>query len=388
MVVGILTHAYPRHDGDVAGAFIERLVLGLAARGHGVYVVAPADAGRGGKEVRHQVPVTRVRYAPARSETLAYRGMMVAAARSPAGLAWFGSLVWRQARALRHLWAEERLDVVHAHWWVPGGVSAWLARRPYVVTLHGMDVVLLERSAAARLLARRVLRGAAAVTAVSSDLADRAARATGLDRERIVVQPMPIAAAQFTRTSGGGGGVVTVGRLMPRKRLDLLLEALARLRAAGRTLPLKIVGDGPERPYLERRVAELGLGRQVRFLGEVPPTRIPEAIGDADVFAFPALGEGFGLAAAEALLLGVPVVASRDGGGVRDIVPESGAGRLVTPDPPEIARAIEQLVCDPDARRLAAAAGAALRRRLDPAAVAERFEALYRRVATGSRPGT
>ena len=235
-----------------------------------------------------------------------------------------------------------------------------------------MDVVLLERSAAARLLARRVLRGAAAVTAVSSDLADRAARATGLDRERIVVQPMPIAAAQFTRTSGGGGGVVTVGRLMPRKRLDLLLEALARLRAAGRTLPLKIVGDGPER----------------QRLGEVPPTRIPEAIGDADVFAFPALGEGFGLAAAEALLLGVPVVASRDGGGVRDIVPESGAGRLVTPDPPEIARAIEQLLCDPDARRLAAAAGAALRRRLDPAAVAERFEALYRRVATGSRPGT
>src|SRR3989454_9753197 len=257
-----------------------------------------------------------------------------------------------------------------------------------VVTLHGMDVVLLERSAAARLLARRVLRGAAAVTAVSSDLADRAARAANLDRERIVVQPMPIEAARFTRTSQGGGGVVTVGRLMPRKRLDLLLEALARLRAAGRTLPLQIVGAGPGRPYLERRVAELGLGRQVRFLGEVPPTRIPEAIGDADVFAFPALGEGFGLAAAEALLLGVPVVASRDGGGVRDIVPESGAGRLVTPDPPEIARAIEQLLCDPDARRLAAAAGAALRRRLDPAAVAERFEALYRRVATGSRPGT
>ena len=119
MVVGILTHAYPRHDGDVAGAFIERLVLGLAARGHGVYVVAPADAGRGGKEVRHQVPVTRVRYAPARSETLAYRGTMLAAARSPAGLLWFGSLVWRQARVLGRLWTEQRLDVLRA----PSGIS-------------------------------------------------------------------------------------------------------------------------------------------------------------------------------------------------------------------------------------------------------------------------
>ncbi|HXF95063.1 MAG TPA: glycosyltransferase [Gemmatimonadales bacterium] len=385
MIVGILTHAYPRHDGDVAGAFIERLALGLVARGHGVRVVAPADAGRGGTAVRHGVPVIRVRYAPARWETLAYRGTMLAAARSPAGLLWFGSLVWRQARVSRRLWRAEHLDVLHAHWWVPGGTSAWLARRPYVVTLHGMDVVLLEASRGARVLAGRVLRRAAAVTAVSSDLADRAAVALGLERDRIEVQPMPIEAARFTRTSRGGGGIVTVGRLVPRKRLDLLLEALALLRGAGRTLPLTVIGDGPERPRLERRVAELGLGDQVRFRGEVAPADIPDAIGDADVFAFPALGEGFGLAAAEALLLGVPVVASRDGGGVRDIVPERGGGRLVDPDPAAIARAIEELLSDPEARRLAAQAGAALRRRLEPSAVAERFEAIYRRIASRHR---
>ena len=388
MRVGILTHAYPRHDGDVAGAFLERLATGLVARGHAVHVLAPADAGRGGDEIRHGVAVTRIRYAPARSETLAYTGMMLAALRSPAGLAWFGSLVWRQARAVRSLWTAERLDVVHAHWWVPGGVSAWLARRPYVVTLHGMDVVLLERWAAARVLARRVLRGAAAVTAVSSDLADRAARALRFDRARIAVQPMPIEGARFTRTSRGGGGVVTVGRLMPRKRLDLLLDALAQLRANGRTLPLTIIGDGPERARLERYVAELRLGDQVRFAGAVPPERVADAIGDADVFAFPALGEGFGLAAAEALVLGVPVMATRDGGGVTDIVPASGGGRLVAPEVGEIARAIEELVSDPSARGLAAAAGAALRRRLEPAAVAEHFETIYRDVATGSRSNT
>lgn len=376
-----MTHAYPRHDGDVAGAFVERLVLALAARGHGAHVVAPADVGKGGKEVRHHVPVTRVRYAPARWETLAYRGTMVAAARSPAGFACAVSLVWRQARVLARLWTEQGFDLVHAHWWVPGGVSAWLARRPYVVTLHGTDVALLEGSRAARLVGRRVLRRAAAVTAVSSYLADRAARAAGLERERIVVQPMPIDAAAFARTSRGGGGIVTVGRLSAQKRIHLLLEAVVRLRAAGRAMPLTIVGDGVERARLERRTAELGIAELVRFLGEVPPTGIPDAVGDADVFAFPAAGEGLGLAAAEALLLGVPVVAARDGGGVSDIVPESGPGRLVAPDPGEIARAIGELAGDPNARRLAAAAGAALRRRLAPAAVAERFEAVYRTVA-------
>ena len=382
--VAFLTHAYPRYDGDVAGAFLERVALALAARGVGVQVVAPADAGRGGRELRHHVPITRLRYAPAGAEILAYRGTMLAALRSPAGLLWFTALLLRQARLVRALWKRGRIDLVHAHWWVPAGLSARLAGVPYVVTMHGMDVVLLESSMAARTIGRWVLRGAAAVTAVSSDLANRAARIVGLDRERIVVQSMPIEATHFARTSRGGGGVVTVGRLMPRKRIDILLRALARLRDSGRAVPLKIVGDGPERPRLVGLVSELGLRDLVRFTGEVRPERIPEAIGDADVFAFPALGEGFGLAAAEALLLGVPVVGTRDGGGVTDIVPERGGGRLVNapPDVEEIARAIAQLLDDPDARRLAADAGRALRRRLDPAAVAQRFEQLYREVVT------
>jgi len=64
-----VTHAYPRWDGDIPGAFVERLVLAQARRGHTVAVVAPADVGRGGREVRHGVMVERVRYAPARFET-------------------------------------------------------------------------------------------------------------------------------------------------------------------------------------------------------------------------------------------------------------------------------------------------------------------------------
>ena len=146
-------------------------------------------------------------------------------------------------------------------------------------------------------------------------------------------------------------------------------------------LPLTIIGDGTERTRLESLTDELKLRGQVRFTGALPPDDIPGAMGDADVFAFPALGEGFGLAAAEALLLGIPVVAARDGGGVRDIVPERGAGRLINVNPRELADALRDVVNDPKSRPLAAAAGNALRHRLDSAGAAQQFEALYQSVA-------
>jgi glycosyltransferase involved in cell wall biosynthesis len=198
---------------------------------------------------------------------------------------------------------------------------------------------------------------------------------------------MPAGLEHLDRVSLGGGGVVTVGRLVAQKRIDALLEAIARLRRQGRPLRLTVIGDGPERGALERLARELGVAGQTRFRGAVPPEQLAEAVGDADVFVFPARGEGFGLAAAEALVLGIPVVAARDGGGVTDIVPPSGAGRLVPPgDPGQLARAIEELMRDPGTRAIAAETGRLLRRRLDADHVAGVFEELYVRVARRRRP--
>jgi len=252
------------------------------------------------------------------------------------------------------------------------------ARRPFVVTLHGTDVALLNSFRPARWLAAWVLRRASAITAVSSYVADNVSRLAGVTRSRITVAPMPIDGARFTRLSTGGGGVVTVGRVTRQKRLALLVDAVSRLAAEGLPVTLTIVGDGPERPELERMVRGCSATALVRFTGAVEPDRIPQILGDADVFGFPAMGEGLGLAAAEALMLGIPVVAALDGGGVTDIVPERGAGRLARPDAAAFAAAIRDVLADPSARAAAAEAGAALQRRFDPDAVARTFEAVYR----------
>jgi len=387
-----LTHNYPRHNGDLAGAFIERLALAQVAFGHDVAVLTPSDAGTAGDVTRGGVTVHRVRYAPARLETLAHTGTMASALGSPVGLATFASLVSAQARAARRMAKGGAVDLVHAHWWIPAGASAWLARAgggvPYVVTLHGTDVALLDRSALARALARRVLRRAAAVTAVSAYLAKKAAAVAGLEAGSIVVQPMPLDTRRLARASAGGGGVVTVGRLTAQKRVGWILDAVAALKGRGRPLALTIVGDGPERAVLEAQASRLGIAGETRFVGAVAPDQVAGAIGDADVFAFPAMGEGYGLAAAEALALGVPVVVVADGGGATEIAARGGAGRVVPAgDANALARAIDELAASPDARRLAAAEGARFKEELDADAVARRFDIVYHRAMAGRRLG-
>ncbi len=377
-----VTHAYPRWDGDVAGAFIERLATAVASRGHELTVLAPSEKGRGGSEERHGIAVKRVRYAPGRWETLAYTGTMVAGTRSLRGLLSAGGMVGALAWAIAREGNRGGAELAHAQWWIPGGIAAWLASwaggPPYVVTLHGTDVALLERSASLRTLARRVLRSAAAVTAVSSYLAERAAEVAGIDPARITVQPMPVEVGRFDRLSSGGGGVVTVGRLTAQKRVDVVLDALAWLAARGRPLELTVVGDGPERAALEARAKDAGLEERVRFTGAVKPESIPEVIGDADVFAFAAEREGLGLALGEALMLGVPVAAAKSGG-VADLVPAQGGGRLVLPgDAAALGAAIGELLdTAPGSRHAAASAGKELVKRLASDSAAAAMEAVY-----------
>ncbi len=383
MRVVAVAHAYPRWDGDVAGAFIERLCVALHERGHPSVLVVPADEGAGGRISRNGIEIRRARYGPATRETLAYRGTMAEAARSFTGIALVTSMISSQASLAFTAVREVQADLVHAHWWVPGGVSALLAsigcHRPFVVTLHGTDVAILKRSSAARNLARFVLRRAAAVTAVSSYLAREAAAVSGLDVNSIVVQPMPLDVTRYTRPSKGGRGVVTVGRLVQQKNISALLEAIALLRKRDKTVALKVVGEGPDRRSLEHRAKQLGIADITQFVGAVPPEAIPDEIGDADVFAFPAVDEGLGLAAAEALMLGVPVIAARQGGGIKDFVPATGAGRLVDAnDARQMAEEIEALVGNETVRLLAQEKGESLKKKLDPAAVAELFESVYR----------
>jgi glycosyltransferase involved in cell wall biosynthesis len=370
-----LTHNYPRWSGDVAGSFLGSLAPALLRQGVDVRVIAPSDAGQGGTDVLEGVTVRRVRYASAAAETLAYTGTLQGALRSPAG--WRALLgLWRALRRGAREEIDAGADLIHAHWWVPAGLASPAGART-VLTVHGTDAALLRHSPVARCLARRVFARAQVITAVSQQLADWVEEGTGRRLDPFHVHPMPVETNHF-RWSTGGGGALVIARLTAQKRVHLAVDAAARLISSGLPLRLTIVGDGPERASLEQQVSEAGIRSAVSFAGAVAVAEIPGYLARADVMIFPARGEGFGLAAAEALMAGVPVVACVDGAGVLEVVPESGAGRLALPEPGAIGDAVLSILEDPAARQAARKAGESWRLRLAPDQVATICHGWYR----------
>jgi len=369
-----LTHNFPRHPGDVSGNFLVPLAHALRRRGVDLRVVAPADAGETGPTEFEDIPVRRVRYAAPQNETLAYRGTMLDAVRLQGGLRAFWGL-WQALKAAAAEEVRAGAQVVHAHWWVPGGLAA-PPGAPMVLTVHGTDVRLLERSRLARIMGGRVLRRARVVTTVSQSLATSVQNAMGLFIPPERVQPMPVPLPD-ERWTTGGAGIVTVARLTAQKRVHLAIEAVACLKDLDVRVPLRIVGEGPEREALQRRAEALGIAKQVSFLGALARDQVLDLLCRADLMIFPAEGEGFGLVAAEALMRGVPVVGCWDGGGVLDVIPEQGGGRLVIPSPEAIADAALGMLRNPATQARARQAGEEWRHRLSPDRVAEVCLAWY-----------
>ncbi|MBI4542804.1 MAG: glycosyltransferase family 4 protein [Gemmatimonadetes bacterium] len=389
MRVVMLAHSFPRGEGDFAGSFIWRLAEALVDRGHRVLAIAPADRGDVGAALLGRVEVRRVRYAASRLETLAYRGTMHAlAARSPLAALAFVGLVRAFARAVGDECRRGDVNVVHAHWWVPGGLAATLAARhgrPLVVTLHGTDVTLARKVPGGSWLMRTVLRRAAAVTAVSTFLADRVAGPGGPPRSAIELTPMPLVRALPRAPLGARQGAVYVGRLTSQKGVAHLLDALAILKRRGSAPELTILGDGPDRAALKAQA--LALGVRATFFGFVPPEQVADYLDGKRVLVLPSVAEGLGLVVAEALTQGIPVVATRSGG-IPDLLTAPDAGLLVPPgDPASLADAIGAVLADERFLAGAQRAGRGLATRLSPERVAETFEQVYARarLAPGGR---
>lgn len=371
MKVLYLVSAYPRDGSDVITPWMAETIRRLGERGVQVEVLAPSYRGLGDQTV-DGVRVHRFRYAPAGLETLTHDQTAPDRIRSrPAFLGLVPGYVAAGSLAAARLARSGAFDVLHAFWPLPHGLLGLAAKRasgvPLVSTFFGVELTWMERDLPflAPVL-RRIVRGSDAVTAISTYTAGRLRRQVPAADPVIIpfgatVEPGE-AAPPPPRAPGGAFELLFAGRLVERKGVHLLLDALAALRD-GPPVLLHVVGDGPERPRLEARAGELGLGAAVTFHGFVPREGLEHRMATCDAFVLPAVvdakgdTEGLGVVLLEAMSYGRPVVASA-AGGIVDIVRDGRNGILVPPgEAAALTEAIRRLMSDTAGARAMGEAG-------------------------------
>jgi N-acetyl-alpha-D-glucosaminyl L-malate synthase BshA len=295
---------------------------------------------------------------------------------------------------------DHALDVLHVHYAVPHATAAILARSmlapgrvPRVVTtLHGTDTTLLGRDAGYGPAIRYALGQSDAITTVSAFLERETRRLLGVERPIDVIhnffEPRPARRSRESVRSELGIGseamVLHSSNLRPLKRIDLLLESVARIRPR-ESFKLVILAGGDFSPYADD-IRRLGLSGRVIVREQV--TEIEDYLQAADLGLFTSDIESFCLSILEAMCFACPSVAT-EVGGVPEVVESGVSGLLVPPgDADAIARAVESLIADPGLRAtLGAAARVRARALFSRDAIVSKYEELYRRACLGSIPG-
>jgi glycosyltransferase involved in cell wall biosynthesis len=270
-----------------------------------------------------------------------------------------------------------RPDILHVNLFSPWqGQYAQLAG----VVTPGVTTVTVEHlpmpwTHRRQRLAKRVLtRRIAAHVAVGERAGREIERLVGLPSGTMVTihNGVPDVAVEPVEPPVGRPVIGSLGRLSEQKSYDVLIRTLPELPEAN----LVLVGDGPERPALERLADDLGVRERLHITGWTDSARAH--LGYFDVFALASHYEAFPLAILEAMLAEVPVVAT-DVGSITEAVRDGETGLLVPPRRPgDLARAIRSLLGEPErARALAQNARRAALERFTASAMAGRYVQLY-----------
>jgi N-acetyl-alpha-D-glucosaminyl L-malate synthase BshA len=301
--IGIL--CYPTHGGS--GVVASELAIGLAKKGHEMHIVSYAPPFR--LRTFHQnIFVHEI-------EIASYPLFKY----PPYELGLVTKLV--------ELAEAHDLDLIHAHYAVPHAASAYLAKQIFdsrrlktVTTLHGTDITLVGADPSFHRVVKFAIEKSDGVTAVSRYLMKRTIEEFDIRREiRVIPNFVQVSRREQNRDScsreafapGGEKILMHASNFRPVKRIGDVVRIFARVRDR---IPAKLllIGDGPERLFIQQLVRELKLSADVQFLGE--QDQLEPLFFCADLFLLPSEQESFGLTALEAMNCGVPVIATEIGG--------------------------------------------------------------------------
>lgn len=351
--------AFPRNEKDPITPWLVETIKRLRERGFEIEVFTSSYKGIKQRRL-FSIPICRFRYSFKRFEHLTHDQAVVE--RLKQGFKFKILVIFYLLSGFLHgflMSLRKKYDWIHVHWPFPHGLFSIpfkiFGRSRVVYTFHGAELILAEKSIFYKFFLRFINRFAEAITVNSSFTRKKVLKITS-DKPVYIV---PFGAAVEPKEVRNEIGrekeekrILFVGRLVERKGVKYLIEAIKLLAEKYKNLKLIIVGIGPDFEYLKHYVKSSDMEKVVVFKGRISSEELMEEYRNSDVFVLPAIidskgdTEGLGVVLIEAMSFGVPVVASRVGG-IVDVVLHEETGLLVEEkNVEELRDSIERLLVD------------------------------------------
>jgi glycosyltransferase involved in cell wall biosynthesis len=341
----VLTSTFPSRENDSTPAFVLELSRRLA-KYFDITVLTPRVPGVRDKETMARLRVVRYPYFFRSLENLTSRngGILHQLKSNPLNYLLIPFFITGQVLAILHLIRREKIDAIHAHWLIPQGLAAAISLMitgksiPLVCTSHGGDLFALQ----GRLfytIKRWIIKRSQTLTVVSNVM-KKTVMDMNISPDMVSVISMGVDLTErfvpAPHKKRDPGKLIFVGRLVEKKGVNVLLDAMPRILAQVPDVELTVIGAGPLEADLRRQCRSLDISDKVVFLGSQTQSKLPEFYQQAALAVFPFVRakdgdqEGFGLVVIEAMGCGCPVIAS-DLPAVKDTIQHGKTGWTVTP---------------------------------------------------------
>ena len=361
MKVLILSHMYPSPFNEVYGIFVHEQAKALIKKGCDVRVVSPVPwSGFPLNKLSSKwsgysnIPSERI-FEGVQVYYPRYLALPKSASFESSGLRMYHGI----KKTIDKIHEIFQFDIIHAHVALPDGYAAIkLATKyqiPVITTVHGADLYLTaEINSKCKQKVASVFSQSNKTVFVSKKLEQIAKEKTISNVESIVIgngvsfEKQGTTKHRTTTTENKPPTIFSASYLITRKAIRYNLLALAEVLKKHNNVIYKIAGDGPEQENLRKLVNDLGIHKQVQFLGMLSHQETIEQMFAADIFSLPSWDEAFGVVYIEAMAEGKPVIACK-GEGIEDVITHGKTGLLVKPkDVESLTDAFDFLLSNPD----------------------------------------
>ena len=339
MRICIITHCFPRFGNDVFGNWTPDFAQMLVERGHEVCVVTPRMASHVPDGATEDWPFRVEYFNWGRGDTRLGNLNLF----NPFHIFRLVTFLRNGVRTVISLVETFNVDLCLGIWAIPGGYLSYRVQKkmgvPYAVWTLGSDINIYGRNPLFRPVIRKVLEHADYLFANSRSLIAKVSEWSGKTCEFMPTnRELPKDRVEDLEKTGEKNTFVYIGRLEKVKGVDILIDALSKLRDEGYYAHLYIVGDGEERSVLEKSVSATHLGEHVSFVGWASPVEVTSYIRASDALVLPSRSEGMPVVFWESMQMNTPVIVT-DVGDMAEYTKKYAVGKVV---PPEDADALKE----------------------------------------------